>query len=452
MTRKFKTLLTLVLSAAITASCEKDDLQEMGAERMAMVNQVTADQLIMSETFESAVAWQTAHGTEFGPDHAFSVVANPVFDGGKAARFELKDTDPIVSGGTRAEVTIVKDAVQKEMWYSFAALFPADEFLKDSKKEIINQWWQAGDKHLGEANTSPATALYIENDRFVFETGYNDAQVSSGVIPESQREFDLGPVTKDTWHQFVFHFVHSYQSDGLIEIWHNGTKLLTHSGGNMYNNVALPKWKLGIYKWKWNGEGTTDTQKRVIYFDNIKAGNGQATLQAMMPGITPPPPVEPAADTTAGAPVDTTAGAPVDSISNPTSQPDSNPNPDPGSTTTLTSLTLVNAHTETDIKEIHDGDTFSLSALGTFKLNIRANVGPLQIVGVKFDLSGAQNHANVDKYAPYAMYGDDGNGNYFYGSSLTVGSYTLVATPFTYSKGKSKLLGKPYTINFTVTE
>ena len=101
------------------------------------------------------------------------------------------------------------------------------------------------------------------------------------MIPASRKRIDLGLVTKDTWHQFVIHFIHSYEADGLIEIWHNGNKILTHPGGNMYNNVAMPKWKLGIYKWKWNGSDTTDTRERILYFDNIRVGNKFVTLSEM---------------------------------------------------------------------------------------------------------------------------------------------------------------------------
>jgi hypothetical protein len=440
MTSKYKTFLILMLIGVITVSCEKGDLEDTLVESMATADQTAGENLIVAETFETPVPWQTAHGTEFGSVHAFAVVTSPVFQGAKVGRFELKDTDPIVSGGTRAEVTLVKDAVEKEMWYSFAALFPANEFEKDSGREIINQWWQAGDKHLGEPNTSPATALYIQNDHFIFDTGYNDSVVSTGVMPGSRRKIDLGPVTKDTWHQFVFHFIHSYQSDGLVEIWHNGTKILTHPGGNMYNNVALPKWKLGIYKWKWNGDDTTDTKTRVVYYDNIKVGNARATLEEMVPGFAPMPPVEPTPDSTF--------------IPDPIPDTGSGADPDTGAGfgTRLKSLTLVDAHTDTDIADLKDGDTFSLAALGTRRLTIRANNGPLPIVGVKFDLSGGYTHLHVDKSLPYALYGDDGTGNLFFGNSLPPGTYTLVATPFTYSKGTSKLMGEPYRVSFTVTE
>ena len=41
---------------------------------------------------------------------------------------------------------------------------------------------------------------------------------------------------------------------------------------------------MGVYKWKWNGSETTNTTKRVLYFDNVRAGNGKATLAEMTAG------------------------------------------------------------------------------------------------------------------------------------------------------------------------
>ena len=307
--------LVLSLLFFVFTACEKSELEETLTERVATVDQAKAINLVFAETFESKVPFYTVHGTDFGTPYSFQVVSHPVFSGAKSARFELRDTDPMISSGTRSEVTIVKDAIQKEMWYSFAVFFPADDFARDSGKELISQWHQAADSHLGEKSQSPATHLVIKNDRFILDTGYNNEQISNGVIPASRKRIDLGLVTKDTWHQFVIHFIHSYEADGLIEIWHNGNKILTHPGGNMYNNVDMPRWKLGIYKWKWNGDETTDTRKRVLYFDNIKVGDQQVSLKDMAPDNTPPP------------------------IKDPTPHP-------------ITSLTFVNSHIDQDIKMI----------------------------------------------------------------------------------------------------
>ncbi|MGV3502235.1 MAG: polysaccharide lyase [Adhaeribacter sp.] len=411
MRTKLYALSALAMLSGLMFSCEEKEIDEVLVAGPEQADYLAGTNLVFAETFESPVAWYTAQGTDFSGDSAFAVVGSPVFKGDRAARFALSDTSSMVSQGTRAEVTIVKEAVQKEMWYSFAAFFPSSGYAYDSEKEIISQWHQASDTHLGEKSQSPASQLVVSKDRFTFDTGFNDAAVSKGVLVESRQKIDLGPVVKDTWHSFVFHFVHSYQSDGLVEVWHNGVKILSHSGGNMYNNAVMPKWKLGIYKWKWNGDGTTDTHKRVLYFDNIKVGNAQASLAEMMPDNVPPT---------------------------------KDPTPDP-----IASLMLINSHTDTEVASIQDGDTLRLSALGTNKLNIVARNESQKAASIKFVLTGPRLQTYADNVRPFALFGDDGLGNYFYGKGMLAGHYTLVATPYSEPKGRG-VAGLPSKISFTV--
>ena len=133
----------------------------------------------------------------------------------------------------------------------------------DDKREAINQWYQNG---------SPATSIRTEEDRIYLVTG-NEL--------DTKKEIDIGPITKDIWHTFVIHFIHSHYSDGLIELWHNGNKIITHMGGNMYDDV-LPKWKIGLYKTAFE-KGTSDVNRRIIFFDNIKVGNENAAYDEMIP-------------------------------------------------------------------------------------------------------------------------------------------------------------------------
>ena len=127
------------------------------------------------------------------------------------------------------------------------------------------KWYQDG---------SPATSIRTQRDRILLE---------SGTSQSNRKKYDLGPIVKNQWQTFVLHFIHSYNSDGLIEIWINGTKKITVTGGNMYNNV-LPKWKIGLYKSAFK-YGTSDVTRRVIYFDNIRVGGETSTYQSMMPTL-----------------------------------------------------------------------------------------------------------------------------------------------------------------------
>ena len=168
----------------------------------------------------------------------------------------------------------------------------------------------------------------------------------------------------------------------------------------------------GLYKWECNGTRTTDTRKRVIYFDNIRIGDENASygdlVKSAYSSITPLAAVK--------------------------------------------SFTLVNAETEKDLVTITDGSVIDLSALATKKINIRANVD-LLVGSVQFVLSGRQNRSYEDDAAPYALNGDNEKGNYYSGSwdPPPTGNYTLEVTPFS-DDNATGLIGKTSTINFKIIE
>jgi acid phosphatase type 7 len=119
----------------------------------------------------------------------------------------------------------------------------------------------------------------------------------------------------------------------------------------------------------------------------------------------------------------------------------------------VTGFTLVDAHTEQDLWALTDGATISLAELENLKLNVRAGTSPATVGSVRFELSGTQSKTYTDSQPPYALHGDDGSGNYYYGNwnPPPVGSYTLKATPYSEAKARGTA-GMPLTIAFTVVE
>jgi len=259
-------ILGLVFTGSLLFACKKssvvDDVKMTPTDTSS---KPTNAHLIYEEKMEGTNPFSTAHGFEIGTwDYAYQVVTNPAFQGTHSARFEIRLDQPLVQDGKRSEVCIVKGAdgdITNDTWYSFSAYFPTDGYEYDSEREVINQWYQNG---------SPATSLRTQADRYLLE---------SGNTMDTRQQYDLGPIVKNTWQEFVLHFIHSYNSDGLIEVWHNGTKVLTLHGGNMYDDV-LPKWKLGLYKAAFKTTSSLVT-KRVIFFDNIRVGNSNATYDDM---------------------------------------------------------------------------------------------------------------------------------------------------------------------------
>ncbi|ARS34136.1 polysaccharide lyase [Pontibacter actiniarum] len=252
-------LLPILLSAFIITSVYQDQHKR----KPALGN------LIFADDMESRRPFSEAHRLELGAPHSLTSASRPG-GGGKAARFELRQNDPDVKGSRRAEVTVVKDEVEKEMWYAYDVYFPAADFVDEDDDEVINQWYQSG---LG----TPSASIRSKAGRLQFRVG-GDA--------DAREKIDIGPVAKDTWLRIVVHMVHASGSEGLTQAWVNGKMVVDRKGANMYPG-DLPKWKVGIYKSGWASE-TTTTNKRVLFLDNVRVGNASASLAEIYTGPTPP--------------------------------------------------------------------------------------------------------------------------------------------------------------------
>ncbi len=361
-------------------SCKKENVQvQRNVQRT-----IASANLIYEETFEGT-PFATYVSKQFATTYAFGVVTSPVYSGSKAGRFELRDTDPMANSGTRAEInTPIPSPFIKQQWYSFSVYFPSSDYQYDSKSELIYQQHQGG-------GTSPSTALETRADRY---------RLIIRPLVGVQEKTDLGAIKKDSWNTFVFHYIHSASSDGLVEIWLNGSKIFTKNGRNMYDvtgDFNYPHPKFGIYKWDWNGTETTDVSKRVLFFDNIRIGNASATY-ADMTGVIQPP-------------VDTVV-IPKDTVI----------------PQVPSKFTLINAATDVNVISISEGMAISLSKYNLTSINIKADVTG---VSAKFELSGTQIYTYVDNLIPFALFGDDGKGNFYHNNFIPkVGTYTLKVTPY----------------------
>ncbi|WP_442485363.1 malectin domain-containing carbohydrate-binding protein [Aeoliella sp. SH292] len=114
----------------------------------------------------------------------------------------------------------------------------------------------------------------------------------------------------------------------------------------------------------------------------------------------------------------------------------------------VTSLTLINANTDLPIPgytSILPGSTINLALLPTTAINVRANVSG-SVGSVRFGYDGNTNLI-TESTAPYAMFGDS-NGNFYVGS-LSVGSHTITATPFSGANATGSA-GLALSVSFTV--
>lgn len=400
-------LLAASLLMASIVSCKKAVIEPTYDESAlnAPVSTQAIGNLVWADNIDGATFFSTGVSKQVATTYGITAVSNPYYQGVKSARFELRDTDPEIKNGTRSEISF-PETTNLNRWYAYAMYAPAAQYKYDTDDDVITQWHQGGGK-------TPALCLRVKTDKLYIRI--------LGVWTE------LGVFDKDKWHAYVMHIKHASGSDGLIEIWRDGVKIMNRSGANMYaitGEIHNPNIKMGVYKSDWNGTGTTQTNIRVLYLDDIKIGNENATYADMVPtpsGTVPPPPTT---DTTT-----TTTLAPTTTMS-------------------VTDFKLVNSATEKDVQSIVNGQTISLSKLKLKKANIRAVV-TTDVKSVKFELSGKQSKTFTDAAAPFALHGDSGSGNFYYGNwnPPALGTYTLKATP---SAGTTA--GAAKTITFTIVK
>lgn len=393
-----RTLLGWTFAVTILSACSKQ-VKEPSPEgngdsqsnnRKAKTNALSLSDIIYHENADGSTLFSTYVSKQVATTYGIQQTISKFYNGTKSARFELRDTDPEVQNGTRAEVTF-PEATNLERWYSYAQYVPSDSFAYDNDDDVITQWHQGG-------GATPALCLRVKQDHLY--------------IRVLGAWTDLGTFIKNRWVSYILHVKHSDSTDGLIEMWIDGVKVLNKTGANMYTVTGSyhnPNWKIGVYKSDWNGSGTTNTNIRVLYFDDIKMGDEDATYADMAP----------------------TCNA-----------------------FEVTGFNLVNSATESEVRSINNNDTMSISALGFNKMNITAitsHVSPWSHK-VRFELTGQESKTYTDNAFPYALHGDDGNGNFYYsGGGITwnppaTGTYTLKAIPITTSGSDTGIVK---TINFT---
>jgi hypothetical protein len=203
--------------------------------------------------------------------YALQIVNDPVYQGKKAARFELRAHDRENNHGKRAEILFPAPANDAglERWYAFAVYFPEQGFEFDNSDEVICQWHQGG-------KATPSLCIRTKAGRIRL-------RVKSTI--DSKEWIDLGAIEQNSWQYYILHIKHSSGPDGQVEIWRNGVQLANHSGANMYDCSSgifhRPNWKLGIYKSAWNNASVATAGKRILYLDAIKIGDARASYADM---------------------------------------------------------------------------------------------------------------------------------------------------------------------------
>ena len=188
-------------------------------------------------------------------------------------------------GENRSEVSGPSSDVNKEYWYGFSIFLPKD-FTVNENWEILAQWHGCPDFGIGEDWRSPVMALLTHNPNFSSSwaawtlnlrwDSKRNTQESGETVYEGTETFELGAYETGVWTDWVFHVRWSYESDGFLEIWKNGVKILYYEGPNCFNDAYGPYFKMGIYASKVK-------DNRIVYHDEFRMADKNGTYTDVAP-------------------------------------------------------------------------------------------------------------------------------------------------------------------------
>ncbi|MDM9632121.1 ThuA domain-containing protein, partial [Robiginitalea aurantiaca] len=116
--------------------------------------------------------------------------------------------------------------------------------------------------------------------------------------------------------------------------------------------------------------------------------------------------------------------------------------------TEITSFTLIDATSNSDLLELSEGLEIPVSVTQGIDLSIRANASPSGIGSVGIELTGPVSQNQIEGSAPYALFGNTLEGGYN-GVPFPTGSYTISAIAYDESNGAGNILST-LSLQFTV--
>lgn len=261
--------ILIVFLPLLAAGCDsglKDTLPP-GADTTSF-NEGNRQHLLFSSGFEDSnylKGWQNRQHC-----CGYSISSSPQSRAGnQSVRFELKRSDPQVSGSVRSEINLEAEPdTRAERWYGVS--FFLEEYESDNGSESILQWHHTN--HISSG--SPPLAIWVNDGKLLLVH-----QEREGVNSYE----DLGAATTGRWIDIVFHIKWTDQADGFIQAWKNGSLAFNKAG--IRTNFSPNYVKLGINKWSWApGGGSSSSTRRVMYADEFRVGNEKARYEDVQPG------------------------------------------------------------------------------------------------------------------------------------------------------------------------
>ena len=180
-------------------------------------------------------------------------------------------TEMVLAGG------VINKGVRQgeDWWYAFSIFIPGNHIADSVTHDVVAQWHANKDK--GEGNLGgPPVGLRINNTNWELDVNWTSKPITTKKNIIGQR-YKLGPIEPGVWTNWVFHFKWSYNNDGVLEVWKNGSKVVNRNGPNNYNDKTGPFLKVGLYKtaWRSDAKGDINIKSRTFYHDGFVVARGE---------------------------------------------------------------------------------------------------------------------------------------------------------------------------------
>lgn len=147
-----------------------------------------------------------------------------VRQGRYAARFEIRPGDHWAGlvGGERAEVLKgMGETAGQESYWAWSTYFPKS-FVSDPTAgfQMFTQW------HSSSNTNVSGVSFQVVKERLA-------VRVAGGTNPLAWKPYDLGPLIRGAWQDFVVHVRWSSGDDGVFDVWRNGQAVAHATGPNI---------------------------------------------------------------------------------------------------------------------------------------------------------------------------------------------------------------------------
>ena len=243
---------------------------------------------------------QCSQDSDYLDNSLFKFVSSPVRSGRLAMQHHIKNCDE------RSEIGI-RDGFFKEdqeYWIGWSYFIPQD-FIKPVIGEpdytLIQQMGyvasfidqQEGvalfecnrkvirDGQLKRTSGAPFSWMSISprGDTFTYNVTFYKGMDSEGRYIFGCKKFSI-PARLNEWEDFVMNIKPSSDSEqGFVKIWKNGKLYINERVALLHPNVnAMGYWKIGAYV------GNPGHGERLLYTDELRVGNANASFEAVSPG------------------------------------------------------------------------------------------------------------------------------------------------------------------------